>query len=244
MKNTLKSSFRSGAIALLTTAFMAGSAIAGSSDNSVKLLTAKFDARQVVQVEAGDFHFKPGQDAPIHTHTAPAVGYVVKGTIIYQVEGEKVQILREGDAFYEPTGVRILRFDNASATEEAIFVDFNLEQAGEPFIVFEKQPTEAIDRRTLPTTKLDGSNIDQVGIYTSDIAHSASLKINNSQPTFGLVAQGVIELQIEGEESQRLVAGETFAIREANSKAILVNASTEASAKVITFRLNDQRNPS
>ncbi len=243
-KTTFGNKLRSSALALATIALAGGSAFAGSSDSAIKLLTAKFDARQVVQVEAGDFHFKPGQNAPVHTHTAPAVGYVAKGTIIYQVEGEKVQILREGDAFYEPTDVRVLRFDNASATEEAIFVDFNLEQAGEPFIVFEKQPTEAIDRRTLPTTKLDGSNIDQVDIYANELAHSATLKINNSQPTLGLVAEGVIQLQIEGEKSQRLVAGETFAIREVNSTAILVNASTEVSAKVITFRLNDQHNPS
>jgi len=103
--------------------------------SSVTLLTATFEARQVAQVEVGDFHFLPGQIAPIHTHTAPAVGYVAKGMIIYQVEGGKPQILREGDAFYEPAGPRILRFDNASATEEAIFLDFNLEQAGEPFII-------------------------------------------------------------------------------------------------------------
>ncbi|MBL4720674.1 MAG: cupin domain-containing protein, partial [Alphaproteobacteria bacterium] len=138
------------AIAISTTALV-GPAAAGSPDNSVKLLSAHFDARTVTQIEVGGFHFKPGQVAPIHTHTAPAVGYVAKGMIIYQVEGEKPQILREGDAFFEPTGQRILRFDNASATEKAIFIDFNLEQAGEPFIVFEAKPTEAIDRRTLPT---------------------------------------------------------------------------------------------
>ena len=37
-----------------------------NQDNShdVKLLQAHFDSRSVVQVEAGDFHFKPGQVAP------------------------------------------------------------------------------------------------------------------------------------------------------------------------------------
>ena len=53
-------------------------------------------------------------------------------------------LLSEGDAFFEPFGPRILRFDNASATEEAVFIDFNLQQAGEPFIVFEKPLTEKI----------------------------------------------------------------------------------------------------
>ena len=102
---------------VLTTAEIAKTA--SSEEASVKLLTAHFEPRQVVQIEVGDFHFLPGQIAPIHTHAAPAVGYVAKGEIIYQVEGEKQQILRAGDAFYEPAGPRILRFDNASATEEA-----------------------------------------------------------------------------------------------------------------------------
>jgi|GEM_PF-301024 len=243
-KTTFGNRFRSSTLALLATALAAGSALAGAPDNTVKLLTAKFDARQVVQVEAGDFHFKPGQIAPVHTHSAPAVGYVAKGTIIYQVEGEKPQILRQGDAFFEPTGVRILRFDNASATEEAVFLDFNLEQAGEPFIVFEEKPTEPIDRRTLPTTILDGGSIDRVDIYTTDLPRGGSLKIDNPQATLGLVAQGVIELKIGGGTNRRLVAGESFSLPAANATATLINGSTEVSAKVITFRLSDQQNPS
>ena len=248
MKNRSKTTpgnrFRSSTLALLISALAAGTALAGSPENTVKLLTAKFDARQVVQVEAGDFHFKPGQIAPVHTHAAPAVGYVAKGTIIYQVEGEKPQILRQGDAFFEPTGVRILRFDNASATEEAVFLDFNLEQAGEPFIVFEDKPTEPIDRRTLPTTILDGSSIDRVDIYTTELPRGATVKIENPEATLGLVAQGVIELKADGEKSKRLVAGESFSLPTANATAMLVNASSEVSAKVITFRLGDQQNPS
>lgn len=149
-------------------AVLTGLANAAAPDASIKLLTAKFEPRQVVQVEVGDFHFRPGQVAPIHTHDAPAVGYVARGAIIYQVEGENPRILRAGDAFYEPAGPRILRFDNASATEEAIFLDFNLEQEGEPFIVFENPPTEAIDRRQLPTVDLEDQTVGQVDVYTSE----------------------------------------------------------------------------
>ena len=31
----------------------------------------------------GDFHFKSGQVAPVHTQAAPAVGYVAKGDITF-----------------------------------------------------------------------------------------------------------------------------------------------------------------
>jgi len=44
------------------------------SESTSKLLSANFASRQVIKIEAGDFHFAPGQIAPIHTHAAPAIG--------------------------------------------------------------------------------------------------------------------------------------------------------------------------
>lgn len=205
---------------------------------STKLLTANFESRKVVQVEIGDFHFKPGQVAPIHTHIAPAVGYVVKGMIIYQMDGGKPQILRAGDAFYEPSGPRILRFDNASATEEAIFLDFNLEQVDEPFIVFEEQPTQEIDRRTLPTVKFEGKSVDQADIYVTEIQNGEKTKMGASNPIFGVVAEGVIEIQIKGKAKQRIVVGESFSLPGGPSQSTLVNGSSEVPATVITFLLH------
>jgi len=236
--DTYLTHFRTVALAIAFTAAITGTANAGSQENAIKLLTANFESRQVVQVEVGDFHFKPGQIAPIHTHTAPAVGYVAKGEIIYQIEGKEPQILREGDAFYEPAGPRILRFDNASATEEAIFLDFNLEQVGEPFIVFEQPPTEAIDRRKLPTIDLGGKSVDQVDIYTSELQRSETMKLDAHEPTLGLVAEGIIELQIKGKATQRIVAGGSFSLPTANSQATIVNVSPEVPATLITFRLH------
>ncbi len=226
-----------GIAATLTAATFTGAANASAGDSSVKLLTVQFESRQVVQVEIGDFHFIPGQVAPIHTHAAPAVGYVAKGEIIYQVEGEKQQILSAGDVFYEPVGPRILRFDNASATEEAIFLDFNLEQVNEPFIVFEKAPTEAIDRRTLPTIDLVDQSVDRVDIYASELDRSASIVLEGDEPSLGLVAEGVVELQVNGEAKQRIAAGGTFSLSGADSSATIVNVSSEVGARVITFRL-------
>jgi quercetin dioxygenase-like cupin family protein len=220
--------------ALMIATGMAGIANAGSHPSLVKLLSADFEARQVVQVEVGDFHFKPGQIAPIHTHAAPAVGYVAKGMIIYQVEGEKPQVLRAGDAFYEPVGPRILRFDNASATEEAIFIDFNLEQADEPFIVFEQPPTEAIDRRTLPTVDIADTSVNHADVYSIELAPGQTL---DAAPALGLVATGVVEIRTEGRPAQRIVAGASFSLPTADSSAVIVNASPETPATVIAFRI-------
>lgn len=229
--------FKTISIVALMTAALVSSPAAFSSQDSVKLLTAAFEPREVVQIEIGDFHFRPGQVAPVHTHAAPAVGYVAKGEIIYQLEGEKPQILREGDAFYEPVGPRVLRFDNASATEEAIFLDFNLEQIDEPFIVFEKPPTEAIDRRSLPTIDIVDQWVDQVNIYTRELVRGGSVNLSSDNTTLGLVAEGVIELQIEGKSRRRIVAGASFSLPEDSSSATIVNASSEVPAKIITFRL-------
>ena len=59
--------FRTLALAAtFTAAALTGAANADSQNGSIKLLTAKFEVRQVVQVEVGDFHFKPG-----HRHHFP-----------------------------------------------------------------------------------------------------------------------------------------------------------------------------
>jgi len=236
-KNTIRSVVSFTVVAALASAISSTSIADNTQTNGVKILEAHFDTRNVVQVEAGDFHFTPGQVAPIHTHSAPAVGYIVKGEIIFQVEGHKQVILREGDAFYEPAGPRILRFDNASATEEAVFIDFNLEQEGEPFIVFEKPPTEAIDRRTLPTTVLGGRPVKKVDIFRSDVGPGETVSLESGEPIFGIVAQGVVIVRESNGTPQRVVAGGTFAIPNAESTTTIDNGSIEAPAKVIVFRI-------
>jgi len=206
-----------------------------SADQTSKLLTTHFESRNVVKIEAGDFHFVPGQAAPVHTHAAPAVGYVAKGSIIYQVEGEKPLILNEGDAFYEPVGPRILRFDNASATEEAIFIDFNLQQEGEPFIVFEQTPTENIDRRTLPTTELANRAVTKVETFVSELEPKARKTLRATHPILGYVAEGVVFLKSKNGQKKRLIAGQTFSLTTANERAVIGNSSSEVPAKVVSF---------
>ena len=225
---------------LSVTTVASTTAIASSTapqESTSKLLTANFESRNVVKIEAGDFHFVPGQVAPIHTHAAPAVGYVAKGQILYQVEGEKPRLLNEGDVFYEPAGPRILRFDNASATEETIFIDFNLQQLGEPFIVFEKELTEKIDRRTLPTVEMDGLDVDQVDMFVSELEPDGSKNRENQELVLGYVAEGIVELTIQGEAKRQIVAGGSFSLPLDKSKVTIVNASSKVPAKVISFYL-------
>jgi quercetin dioxygenase-like cupin family protein len=226
-----------GAAVLAVAITTAGLANAGPTSTTT-LLTAQFETRKVVTIEGGSFHFVPGQDAPIHTHEAPAIGVVTKGTIIYQIEGGKPLILHTGDAFYEPAGPNIVQFDNASVTEEAIFVDFNLQQKGEPFIVFPEPLTEDIDRRAFPTVDPGEVITSSADINSTFVASGGSFDLVNNSTTVGVVAEGVVEISIDGKAVQRIAADESFSLTAGDKVAKIVNASSEVPAKVLTFVLN------
>ena len=198
------------------------------------LLDIAFAPRDVAQVEVGDFHFTPGQLAPIHTHAAPAIGYVSKGTIYYQVEGMPAQVLKAGDAFYEPVGPRILHFDNASATEEAVFTDFNLEQSGEPFIVFPKPPTEKIDRRTFPTAPLSQAGVTRATAYADHIAVGRPLVQQATQATVGYVASGSVTVQVGDGAAETVLTGKSFHVAAGATARI---SAKGGAAKIVTFQL-------
>ncbi|MCC6694485.1 MAG: cupin domain-containing protein [Candidatus Hydrogenedentes bacterium] len=68
---------------------------------------------------------KPRMKAPLHLHPCPTMGLITEGTISFQIEGQSVQHLNVGDAFYEPADVRVARFDNDSDAP-AKFVVFYL----------------------------------------------------------------------------------------------------------------------
>lgn len=229
---------------LVSASFLHANATASkpSEITRTKLLTAHFDSRTLAQIEAGSFHFLPGQTAPLHTHQAPAVGYVAKGSILYQVEGEQPVLLKAGDAFYEPAGPKILRFDNASATDKAVFIDFNFQQKEEPFIVFNAPLTEAIDRRAMPTMTLNGQTIDdvtidEVNVFRTELTPNHQQQLNSAMPLLGYVAQGSVKLRRPGKKIERYNAGESYAIP-ANQKVTLYSASTELSAEVISFEMS------
>jgi quercetin dioxygenase-like cupin family protein len=196
---------------------------------AVKLLTARFEPRTIRKIEVGDFHFTAGQLAPIHTHAAPALGYVSKGAINYQVEGQPMQVLHAGDAFFEPVGPRILHFDNASATDEAVFTDFNFERAGEPFIQFPEPPVDLhIDRRTFPTVEVgDAPAVGAIDIYAQTVPPGGTARsAMTSIPVMGYVASGTIEVG-----GTTVAAGQSFSIA---ADRHVANASAQP-AKIITF---------
>lgn len=221
-------------LALLTTKTFA----ADVTDPGKLLLQQDFGTLTINKIDIGDFHFSKGQKAPVHTHVAPVFGYVSKGSIYYQVEGQEPQILKTGDAFYEPVGPRILHFDNASETEEAVFTDFNLQKADQPFIVFPVPLKEKIDRRTFPTAELGQTTVHKVEVREQIVAPGAGLAPHQHKaPVVGYVAEGELRLAIENGEAVTINQGQSFF--EPEGKTVTTFASASAvPVKVVSFLLS------
>ena len=100
-----------------------------------QLMLAQFKSRSVSKVDMREINLAPGQKGPLHKHPCPVVGYIVSGTIRFQVKGEAEKTLKAGDPFYEPAETVITHFDNASGTTPAKFVLNYLMDKEKDFII-------------------------------------------------------------------------------------------------------------
>jgi len=76
------------------------------------------------------------------------VGYIVSGSIYFQVKGDSAIILKAGDPFYEPAGTVITHFDNASTAAPVKFVLNYLMNNEKDFIILlddKEQPIKSPD---------------------------------------------------------------------------------------------------
>jgi quercetin dioxygenase-like cupin family protein len=63
------------------------------------------------RVEIRRITIAPGYAAGLHIHNGPVFGSIETGSAVYQIEGKSEIVLKPGDVFYEPEGMRIARFD-------------------------------------------------------------------------------------------------------------------------------------
>jgi quercetin dioxygenase-like cupin family protein len=98
------------------------------------LLQALLQHETVSTVEIKKITIPKGMASGKHLHPCPVVGYIVTGNVLFQEEGKEQQLLKAGDAFYEPRNKTILHFDNASTDESLIFIAFYLKEANEELI--------------------------------------------------------------------------------------------------------------
>lgn len=79
--------------------------------------------------------YPPGASDPVHRHNADAFVYVLEGSIVMQLRGEKEVTLTPGQTFYEgPSDVHVVG-RNASQTKPAKFVVFLLKEKGAPILI-------------------------------------------------------------------------------------------------------------
>lgn len=79
--------------------------------------------------------YPPGSSDPIHRHNAHAFVYVLEGSIVMQLKGNKEVTLTPGQTFYEgPDDVHVVG-RNASKTKPAKFVVFLVKDKGAPVLV-------------------------------------------------------------------------------------------------------------
>jgi quercetin dioxygenase-like cupin family protein len=81
---------------------------------------------QVKLVRGARIRFAPSQPTGLHRHPISVAGVVIAGSFVFKREGEAEKIIKVGDGFFEPAGVTIERFDNASSTEPAEIVAYYL----------------------------------------------------------------------------------------------------------------------
>jgi quercetin dioxygenase-like cupin family protein len=79
--------------------------------------------------------YAPGGADPVHRHNASAFVYVLEGSIVMQMKGDKDVTLTAGQTFYEaPDGIHLVG-RNASKTAPAKFLVFLVKEKGAPVLV-------------------------------------------------------------------------------------------------------------
>ncbi|AVC50418.1 cupin domain protein [Rhizobium leguminosarum bv. viciae] len=84
----------------------------------------------MISVEYG-----PGGSSPIHKHEANAFVYVLEGSIVMQVKGEKEVTLSPGETYYEgPSDIHLVS-RNASKSKPAKFIVVLLKKKDAPVVM-------------------------------------------------------------------------------------------------------------
>lgn len=77
--------------------------------------------------------FAPGQATVFHTHRFPVTVYIIEGAFTLELEGRPPVVVRAGESFVEPPGVRMTGY-NRSTTEGIRLVIFYVGDPGTPFL--------------------------------------------------------------------------------------------------------------
>lgn len=74
----------------------------------------------------------PGASAPPHQHPGMVTGYVISGSLNFQVEGEPLLHLKAGDTFFEVPGSKHLVAHNPDKSEKTVIIAFVINPKDQP----------------------------------------------------------------------------------------------------------------
>ena len=118
------------ALAILTVG-----AIAAQEANVTPLISKELKENPGKEATMIVVDYPPGSSDPIHRHNAHAFLYVLEGSIVMQLKGEKQVTLTPGQTFYEGPDDEHIVGRNASRTKPAKFVVFLINDKGAPVLV-------------------------------------------------------------------------------------------------------------
>ena len=123
-------------LSLLFICLMTGASMAQQPKAEVTPLMSKdlteFPGKEVSMIIVD---YPPGSSDPIHRHNAHAFIYVLEGSIVMQLKGEKQVTLTPGQTFYEgPDDIHTVG-RNASSTKPAKFLVLFVKEKGAPILV-------------------------------------------------------------------------------------------------------------
>ena len=136
-KTMLALAFLIASIPTTTSALMAQTSVTPpmAQETITQLITKDLAASPGEQVLMYTVDFPPGFSSPIHRHNAQVFVYVLTGSVVMQVRGQKELTLGPGQSFYEdPDDIHTVS-RNASSTKPAKFLVFLIHKQGAPLVI-------------------------------------------------------------------------------------------------------------
>jgi quercetin dioxygenase-like cupin family protein len=136
-KRTLALTFLIATSLIPTSTLMAQTAVTSpmAQETITPLITKYLAVLPGEQVLMYTVAFPPGFSSPVHRHNAQVSVYVLEGSVVMQVRGQKELTLGPGQTFYEdPNDIHVVS-RNASSTKPAKFLVFLINKKGAPLVI-------------------------------------------------------------------------------------------------------------
>ena len=114
---------------------LAAASMADETTRVTHLMTKELKELSGKEATLISVSYAPGAVDANHRHHAHTFVYVLEGSVVMQVEGQKEKTLGPGETLYEAPGDRHVVGRNASTSKPAKFLVFFVKDRGAPILV-------------------------------------------------------------------------------------------------------------